>query len=199
MGTWETVENMQKFYEQCAAFWMRNGDDEDVARCKALWWDIVEVANSFNRWTPAAELFVFALGGYKRGAAVPDEATIRSGNCPPAKTYAPGKRNIAFHDDRLYTVTFTQELNNCIDQFAFACWAQNVADAKRLARTSWETRHAGQRKIPHMFHLEAHRAASQNPEDLRLVNWLGTERAGYDAMWSFVRTRSARRGGGWPV
>ena len=37
-----TIEEVRKYFEQCKAFWLREGDSEIVARCKAFWWDIVQ-------------------------------------------------------------------------------------------------------------------------------------------------------------
>lgn len=98
--------------------------------------------------------------------------------------------------DHLYAVSFHREANNMIDWFVYHCWAQNASEAKILTRRAWETRYRAQRakKIPHMFWLEAHRTESQNIDDLLVKNWLGKERVGADAMWSFVMTQSNHRG-----
>lgn len=99
--------------------------------------------------------------------------------------------------DRLYAVSFQREANNMIDQIVYHCWALNAPDAKRIARTAWETRLARNRHIPHMFHLEAHRAETQDIENLRVVNWLDREITGDNVMHTFIMTRSVRRGHAW--
>lgn len=97
-----------------------------------------------------------------------------------------------YHNDYLYNVKFVQQFHGYIDHINYNCFAQNIDDAKRIARKAWETQH--QRKVPHMFHLEVHRASSQNIEDLRVTTWLGKELAGADTMWKFIKTRAVKRG-----
>ena len=189
-----TVEEVQQFFDQCVAFWQRQGDDLDVARCKAFWWDIVEISDSFDGWNDAKRQFAKDLCGYVPGNQMPCEADIRSGNCLTGIQTRPGKKNSRFPKDRIYTVTFTREANNLIDDITFNCWAVSAPDAKRLAKQTWETRHRGKPKTPHMFHLEAHRACTQNMEDLRVTNWAHREITGWDTMWTFIRTHTARRG-----
>lgn len=96
--------------------------------------------------------------------------------------------------DRIYAVSFRREANNMIDWFVYHLWAQNAPEAKRLARKAWETRYAGQRHVPHMFWLEAHRADAQDVADLRVKNWLDREITGDNVMYSFFMTRSNHRG-----
>ena len=95
--------------------------------------------------------------------------------------------------DHIYAVSFQREANNMIDQIVYHCWAQNAPEAKRLARNAWETRQAGKAKIPHMFHLEAHRAETQVMEDLRVVNWNGSEITGWNTMHTFIMTHTMSR------
>ena len=52
---YDTIDEVRMFYDQCVAFWQRQGDSPDVARCKAFWWDIVEISECFARWTPGKE------------------------------------------------------------------------------------------------------------------------------------------------
>lgn len=189
-----SVEEVQQFFDQCVAFWQRQGDDLDVARCKAFWWDIVEISDSFDAWGDAKLQFANNLCGFKPGGKIPCEADVRSGNCLPGCQPRSGKKNSAFPKDRIYTVTFTREANNMIDKIVFNCWAVSVPDAKRIARETWEVRHRGKGKTPHMFHLEAHRASTQTMEDLRVTNWMHQDITGWDTMWTFIKTHSARRG-----
>jgi hypothetical protein len=102
--------------------------------------------------------------------------------------------------DRIYAVSFQREANNKIDQITFHCWAPNAPEAKTFARNAWETRyranHLGH-KIPHMFHLEAHRAESQNIHGLRVKNWLDREITGDDVMHTFIMTHTVTRGWAW--
>ena len=99
--------------------------------------------------------------------------------------------------DRIYTVSFRREANNMIDWFVYHLWAQNAPEAKRLARKAWETRYAGQRHVPHMFWLEAHRAETQDIDSLRVTNWMDREITGWNTMHTFIMTRSVRRGHAW--
>lgn len=194
---WSSAEKIQKFYLDCVAYWKRLGDDDEVARCKAVWWDIVEIANTFSRWNPFLEKFVLDLVGYKPGDPVPDEIAIRSGNCPPTGVYRDGRASVRAPRERLYIISFRKEECNMIDQIVFHCWAESVQDAKKKASATWENRNKIHGHVPHMFHLEAHRATSQNVEDLRVVNWIGSEITGADVMHTFITTRSVARGGAW--
>lgn len=97
---------------------------------------------------------------------------------------------------RIYTVTFVREANNMIDHFEFFCLAQNVSQAKETARDAWNTKVYTNGKVPHMFHLEAHRFVSTNIADVYVKDWLDREIIGEDAMGRFIMTRSAHRG--WP-
>ena len=96
--------------------------------------------------------------------------------------------------ERIYTVSFQRQANSRIDEIVFNCWAYSVQDAKQVAREAWDTRNAASHgRIPHMFHLEAHRADTQVLEDLRVKNWYGNEIAGWNAMFSFIMTDSRAR------
>ena len=91
--------------------------------------------------------------------------------------------------ERIYTVSFERHADCRIDEIILNCWAYNAQDAKRIARETWENRNAATHgRIPHMFGLEAHRASTQVMEDLRVKDWRGQERTGWDAMWSFIMT-----------
>ena len=76
----DTLEAVQQFFDQCVAFWVRQGDSRAVACCKAFWWDIIEVSNAFDTWTPAKEEFVFKYRGYRRGDPEPEASRVESGN-----------------------------------------------------------------------------------------------------------------------
>ena len=97
--------------------------------------------------------------------------------------------------ERIYTVSFERQANGRIDQIVMNCWAYNVQDAKRIASETWNNRYEAThgRRPPHMFHLEAHRADTQVMEDLRVKDWRGLERTGWDAMWSFIMTETVPR------
>lgn len=96
--------------------------------------------------------------------------------------------------ERIYTVSFQRQANSRIDEIVINVWAYNVQDARRIACETWENRNAANHgRIPHMFHLEAHRAETQVMEDLRVKNWLGKELTGWDAMWTFIMTDSCAR------
>ena len=101
--------------------------------------------------------------------------------------------------ERIYAVSFVREANNKIDHLVFHCWALNAPDAKQKAKTAWEARYQANHrgKIPHMFHLEAHRAETQDIENLRVVNWLDREITGDNVMNTFIMTRSVQRGYAW--
>ena len=80
---YDTIDEVRMFYDQCVSFWQRQGDRPDVARCKAFWWDIVEIANTFDRWTPGKVQLAAELCGYRPGDPVPDENAVASGSAIP--------------------------------------------------------------------------------------------------------------------
>ena len=80
---YDTPEEVRMFFDQCVAFWQRKGDSPDVARCKAFWWDIVEIANAFDRWTPSKLQLAAELCGYTPGDPVPGEDAVTSGTALP--------------------------------------------------------------------------------------------------------------------
>ena len=91
--------------------------------------------------------------------------------------------------ERIYRVTFEQHTQCQIVEFVFHCWAPNAPEAKRLARVKWDARSTAYNgRIPHMFHLEAHRADTQIMEDLRVVNDEGRAIYGWNTMWVFIAT-----------
>lgn len=75
-----TIEEVKAFFEQCKAFWMRQGDSEGVATCKAFWWDIVQISNQYG-WTPAKEQFALEFRGYRRGDPEPAASAVERGAC----------------------------------------------------------------------------------------------------------------------
>lgn len=75
-----TIEEVKAFFEQCKAFWMRQGDSEGVATCKAFWWDIVQISNQYG-WTPAKEQFALEFRCYKRGDPEPAASAVERGAC----------------------------------------------------------------------------------------------------------------------
>ena len=77
----KTIEEVKAFFEQCKSFWMRQGDSEGVASCKAFWWDIVEISDEFDAWSPAKEQFAREFRGYKRGDPEPAAHDIECGAC----------------------------------------------------------------------------------------------------------------------
>lgn len=99
--------------------------------------------------------------------------------------------------DHLYRVSFERHIDCKIDSLVFHCWAMNATEAKQIARTTWEARHRSSKRVPFMFHLEAHRADSQHVEGLRVTDWLQREFNGMDAMYAFwmIDTRTWRVNG----
>lgn len=75
-----TIEEVKAFFEQCKSFWMRQGDSEGVATCKAFWWDIVQISNQYG-WTPEKEQFALEFRGYKRGDPEPAASAVERGTC----------------------------------------------------------------------------------------------------------------------
>ena len=51
----------REYFDQCKAFWMRNGDSEEDASYKALWWDCKEVWDIDKSWNPEKEVFFMAM------------------------------------------------------------------------------------------------------------------------------------------
>ena len=80
-----TVSEVETFFNECKNFWLRLGNSEAVATCKAFWYDLVEVSNEFDAWGPAKEQFAYDFAGYKPGDRMPDDTEIESGNCAPIK------------------------------------------------------------------------------------------------------------------
>jgi hypothetical protein len=75
----DTYEGVQTFFDQCKAYWMRNGDPEGVATSKALWWDLVECFNFDNSWNEAKKQFVKDFRGYVPGNPVPEAKLVEKG------------------------------------------------------------------------------------------------------------------------
>ena len=74
-----TIDEVKEFYDQCIQFWIRQGDSEEVACSKAFWWDIVEISNQFNAWSPAKEQFAAHTVGYHPGDPEPSEEDVKTG------------------------------------------------------------------------------------------------------------------------
>ena len=77
-----TIEEVRGFFEQCKTFWLRQGNSETIATCKAFWWDIVQVSNEFNLWTPGKIQFANEFCGYKSGDVEPTSEEVEAGTCP---------------------------------------------------------------------------------------------------------------------
>lgn len=75
-----TIEEVREFFEQCKAFWLRQGASEPVAKCKAFWWDIVQVSNLYG-WTPGKEQFALEFCGYHPHDPEPTKEEVESGTC----------------------------------------------------------------------------------------------------------------------
>lgn len=76
-----TIEEVREYFDQCKAFWLRQGDSETVAACKAFWWDIVQISNLFG-WTPGKEQFAHEFCGYKPHNPEPAKEEVEAGTCP---------------------------------------------------------------------------------------------------------------------
>ena len=76
-----TIDDVNEFYDQCISFWIRQGDPEEVACAKAFWWDIVEISNQFDSWSPAKEQFAADTVGYHPGDPEPSEEDVKTGRC----------------------------------------------------------------------------------------------------------------------
>lgn len=74
-----TYEGVQQFFEQCKAFWMRQGDTAGVATSKAFWWDCVECFNFDKSWNDAKRKFAKDFRNYNPGDPVPDEKLVGKG------------------------------------------------------------------------------------------------------------------------
>lgn len=190
-GKFNSIEEIRQFFDQCTSFWARKGDDPDVARCKAFWWDIVEISNSFDSWDPIKEQFALEFCGYKRGGKMPSEASVRSGNCLPGTNKGTGKKNSPFPGEHIYCVSFQEQSHNMLYDYAFHCWAKNAKDAKRIANETWEANG----NTSHMFHIKAVRSDSQDAENLRVTDYTHHDVTGWNTMWSNVMTCCRPRGG----
>ena len=76
----KTIEEVKHYYEQCKAFWVRQGNSEAVASCKAFWWDIVQISNQWG-WTDAKEQFALECCGYKPYDPEPTKEEVEAGTC----------------------------------------------------------------------------------------------------------------------
>lgn len=76
-----TYEEVQEYFDTCKAYWMRIGNTEGVATCKAFWWDCVEVWNMDDSWNEDKEKFARDFRGYRKGDPVPDAAVVEEGGC----------------------------------------------------------------------------------------------------------------------
>lgn len=81
---YNSIDEVKEFYEQCKAFWIRQGDSEIVAACKAFWWDIVQLTEEFHSWEPAKEQFCLKCAGFKPGDPQPSRESVEAGvaRCP---------------------------------------------------------------------------------------------------------------------
>lgn len=77
-----TIEEVREFFEQCKNFWLRQGSTELVAKCKAFWWDIVQVSNVYDCWTPGKEQFALEFCGYHPHDPEPTKEEVEAGTCP---------------------------------------------------------------------------------------------------------------------
>ena len=73
-----TFEQVNAFFETCKAFWLRQGDPEHVASCKAFWWDCVECWNFDKSWNDAKREFA-SIRDYKEGDPLPSTDAIEKG------------------------------------------------------------------------------------------------------------------------
>lgn len=76
-----TIEEVRDYFNQCKAFWLRQGASETVAICKAFWWDIVQISNTYNCWTPGKEQFALEFCGYHPHDPEPTKEEVESGTC----------------------------------------------------------------------------------------------------------------------
>ena len=74
-----TYEGVQEFFEQCKAYWIRQGDSEEVATSKAFWWDMVECFNFDKSWNDAKRKFAEEFRGYHPGDPEPTEEQVLVG------------------------------------------------------------------------------------------------------------------------
>lgn len=75
-----TFDQVTEFFDQCKAYWMRQGDSERVATSKAFWWDCVECWNFDKSWNDAKRDLA-AMFGYKEGDPIPSADAVSHGLC----------------------------------------------------------------------------------------------------------------------
>lgn len=97
----------------------------------------------------------------------------------------------------LYRVSFERHIDCRIDSLVFYCWATNAKEAKDTARTAWTARSSCKRRIPFMFHLDAHRSDVQDVDALSITDWMSREIRGQYLLRSFrmIDTRTWRVNG----
>ena len=74
-----TLADCERFFNECKAYWIRQGDSPAVATSKAFWWDMVECFNFDNSWNDAKKEFAMKFRGYKVGNPVPSAEFVEGG------------------------------------------------------------------------------------------------------------------------
>ena len=69
----------QDYFEQCRAYWRRNGDRENVATCKALYWDCFDVWNRDRSWDAGKREFAKQWRGYTPYSELPSPYMVLDG------------------------------------------------------------------------------------------------------------------------
>lgn len=95
----------------------------------------------------------------------------------------------------IYRVTFERQINSCIDQMVFHCYANNQKEAKAYCERMWSRKHYSGNPLrpghcPHQFHMEAKRTECQNPELLEVTTLIGNTYSGEDVIDQFYCTES---------
>lgn len=76
----KAMVEIEKFFNDCVNFWMRNGCTKGVATVRAIWWDCVECWNIDKSWDENKIKFINRYRRYNPYDPVPDEKSVESGN-----------------------------------------------------------------------------------------------------------------------
>ena len=78
--SFDTIEAIEAYFEQCRQYWLRNGDMEAVAFAKAFYWDCIEIwTYARKEWTSAMEKFAMDTRGYRKGDPLPPPERVEHG------------------------------------------------------------------------------------------------------------------------
>lgn len=73
------TKEIKKYFDNCVAYWMSNGDNKGLATVKAIWWDCVEIWNMDKSWDKNKIKFINQYRNYKPYDPIPEEKLVEVG------------------------------------------------------------------------------------------------------------------------